>query len=137
VSTFFSVRSLGFQVSAKHCHFLEVCELCDHWEKMILTVQLLFDKLSHTFYFVFHLTRNFLKHTVASMIQCFHAVIQFEILVLFLTLGYRSQIILSQLLTPYSKSLGFVLRNGKEFSDVETLKLLYFTYGRSRLEMLL
>jgi hypothetical protein len=32
------------------------------------------------------------------------------------------------------KSLGFVLRNGKEFSDVDTLKLLYFTCVRSRLE---
>jgi hypothetical protein len=32
------------------------------------------------------------------------------------------------------KSLGFVLRNGREFSDVDTLKLLYFTYVRSRLE---
>lgn len=32
------------------------------------------------------------------------------------------------------KSLGFVLRNGREFCDVETLKLLYITYVRSRLE---
>jgi hypothetical protein len=32
------------------------------------------------------------------------------------------------------KSLGFVLRNSREFSDVDTLKLLYFTYVRSRLE---
>ncbi|KAH0811514.1 hypothetical protein GEV33_011277 [Tenebrio molitor] len=32
------------------------------------------------------------------------------------------------------KSFGFVLRNGREFSDVDTLKLLYFTYVRSRLE---
>jgi hypothetical protein len=32
------------------------------------------------------------------------------------------------------KSLGFVLINGREFSDVDMLKLLYFTYVRSRLE---
>jgi hypothetical protein len=32
------------------------------------------------------------------------------------------------------KSLGFVLRNGRKFSDVDTLKPLYFTYVRSRLE---
>jgi hypothetical protein len=32
------------------------------------------------------------------------------------------------------KSLGFVLRNGREFSDVDKLQLLYFTYVRSRLE---
>jgi hypothetical protein len=31
-------------------------------------------------------------------------------------------------------SLGFVLRNTREFSNVDTLKLLYFTYVRSRLE---
>jgi hypothetical protein len=32
------------------------------------------------------------------------------------------------------RALGFVLRISKEFSDVETLKLLYITYVRSRLE---
>ena len=32
------------------------------------------------------------------------------------------------------KSLGFVIRNGREFGDIETLKLLYFTYCRSCLE---
>jgi hypothetical protein len=32
------------------------------------------------------------------------------------------------------RALGFVLRAGREFSDVATLKLLYITYVRSRLE---
>jgi hypothetical protein len=32
------------------------------------------------------------------------------------------------------KSLGFVSRNGREFSNVDTLKLLYFSYVRSHLE---
>ena len=32
------------------------------------------------------------------------------------------------------KSLGFVLRNGREFADSETLKILYMAYCRSRLE---
>jgi hypothetical protein len=32
------------------------------------------------------------------------------------------------------KSLGFVLRSAKEFGDVVTLKLLYITYVRSKLE---
>jgi hypothetical protein len=32
------------------------------------------------------------------------------------------------------RSLGFVIRNGREFNDVETLKLLYVSYVRSQLE---
>ena len=32
------------------------------------------------------------------------------------------------------KSLGFVIRNGREFGDVETLKTLYLSYCRSRME---